>query len=212
MREIDKRLNDFSAKSRIIKRFNPNDSRTEFGCPPRLCINTYVGCSHQCTYCYNHWMKDFNKPHEKKDFEKSVRADINNIFKYGLDNLIVSISNSTDPLQEGLETKFRHTLFALKVLKENNLKVLITSKNPITLLNKDYLEALNPRRTVILVTIPFAKDNPLEAQAPSIESRLTSVQQLIASGFKTSVRIDPLIPAPIGGQSQEELHELIRIL
>lgn len=157
-------------------------------------------------------MKGFDQPHEKKDFEKSVRADIDNIFKYDLDNLIVSISNSTDPLQEELETKFRHTLFALKVLKENNLKVLITTKNPRILLNKEYLEALNPRKTVILATIPFAKDNPLEAQAPSIESRLTAVQQLIATGFKTSVRIDPLIPAPIGGQSQEEIHELIRIL
>jgi len=44
------------------------------------------------------------------------------------------------------------------------------------------------------------------------KSRLASVQKLVAAGFKTSVRIDPLIPEPIGGQSLEELQDLIKIL
>ena len=212
MHEIDEKLNEYHRKSKVIKRFNPNDSRTEFGCPPRLCINTYVGCSHQCTYCYNHWMKGFDKPHEKKDFEKSIRQDIEKIFRYGLDNLIISISNSTDPLQEDLEGRFRHILFALKALKENNLKVLVTTKNPSMLLKEDYLGALNPIKTVLLVTIPFANNNPLEARTPSIDNRITSVQKIVAAGFKTSVRIDPLIPASIGGQSLGELHDLIKVL
>lgn len=57
MELLTERLTKFGKSSKIIKLFNPNDSRSEFGCPLRLCINTYVGCSHQCSYCYNHWMK-----------------------------------------------------------------------------------------------------------------------------------------------------------
>lgn len=214
METLTERLTKFDKGSKIIKLFNPNDSRSEFGCPLRLCINTYVGCSHQCSYCYNHWMKGFDKPHTKANFEKALRADIEKIFLYGLDKLVVSISNSTDPFQEPIESTYKHSLFALKALKDRGLKVLILTKNPKKLLAQEYLHAMDPENTAIEISIAFLNDRPhLEPLAPAIEERISSAEQLIAKGFrKLAVRVDPIIPQEIGGQTPEEIAILIKRL
>lgn len=214
MELLTERLTKFGKSSKIIKLFNPNDSRTEFGCPLRLCINTYVGCSHQCSYCYNHWMKGFDNPHIKANFEKALRADIEKIFLYGLDKLVVSISNSTDPFQEPIESTYKHSLFALKALKDRGLKIMILTKNPKKLLENEYLDAMDREKTAIEVSIGFFKDRGhLEPHAPSIEERISSAGQLIAKGFKKlAVRVDPIIPQEIGGQTPEEIAILIKRL
>ena len=205
------RLSKFSGSSKIIKIFNPNESRDEFGCPPRLCVNTYVGCSHQCAYCYNHWMNGFDKPHEKKDFEKSLKSDIDKIYKHGLDSLVISISNSTDPLQEPLESIHQHTLLALKMFSEKGLRVLILTKNPKKLLEQKYFDALNPATTALEITVPFLNDRKvLEPSAPSINERISSIEKLLSKGInKLAVRIDPLIPPEVGGQGPEEIEKLV---
>lgn len=214
METLTDRLKKFDKSSKIIKLFNPNDSRSEFGCPLRLCINTYVGCSHQCSYCYNHWMKGFDNPHIKTNFEKAVSADIEKIFHYGLDKLVVSISNSTDPFQEPIESTYKHSLFALKALKDRGLKVLILTKNPKKLLAQEYLHAMDPENTAIEISIAFLNDRPhLEPLAPAIEERISSAEQLIAKGYKkVAIRVDPLIPQEVGGQTPEEIAQLIKRL
>ncbi len=211
LKEIFKELELYDKGSKVIKAFNPNKSRYEFGCPPRFCINVYVGCIHQCVYCYNHWFKDFDKPRDKKEFEKGLRKDIERIKKYKLQHLITSISNSTDAFQEPLEDKFKHTLLAIRLLMENDLKVLFLTKNPKKLLEPEYLDSLNPENTAIEVTIPFLHHRKaLEPFAPSPDERISCVGKLIKKGFnKLGVRVDPIIPPEIGGQSPEEIKYLI---
>lgn len=214
MESLSDRLNRFDKSSKVIKLFNPNASRSEFGCPLRLCINTYVGCSHQCAYCYNHWMKGFDKPHIKIDFERAVKSDIGRIFEYGLEKLVVSISNSTDPLQEPLESINKNTLFALKMLKDKGLKVLILTKNPKKLLEEEYLHSMDPEKMALQISIAFLNDRRnLEPYAPSISDRISSAEKLINRGFtKLAVRVDPIFPQEIGGQTKEEISLLIKRL
>ncbi len=82
-------------------------------------------------------MRGFEKPREKKSFKKALNHDVKMVFDYSLENLIVSISNSTDPLQQPLENTFKHTLLSLKTLKEHKINVLIITKNPDALLDKE---------------------------------------------------------------------------
>lgn len=214
MESLIDRLKRFDKSSKVIKLFNPNASRSEFGCPLRLCINTYVGCSHQCSYCYNHWMKGFDKPHIKIDFERAMKSDIGRIFEDGLEKLVVSISNSTDPLQEPLESINKNSLFALKTLKDKGLKVLILTKNPKKLLEEEYLHSMDPEKTALQISIAFLNDrHNLEPYAPSISDRITSAEKLINRGFtKLAVRVDPILPQEIGGQTKEEMSLLIKRL
>lgn len=214
MESLSDRLKRFDKSSKVIKLFNPNASRSEFGCPLRLCLNTYVGCSHQCIYCYNNWMKGFGKPHVKTDFERAMKSDIGRIFEYGLDKLVVSISNSTDPLQEPLESINKNSLFALKTLKDKGLKVLILTKNPKKLLEEEYLHSMDPEKTALQISIAFLNERRnLEPYAPSISDRITSAEKLINKGFtKLAVRVDPILPQEIGGQTKEEISLLIKRL
>jgi DNA repair photolyase len=118
----------------------------------------------------------------------------------------ISISNSCDPLQP-LEERVGDTLFALHKLSENGFPVLLITKNPRLLLTKTYQEALRKGVVKIQVSIPFLK-TPLEPGAPPSEDRFLSVKELVKEGFEVSIRIDPVIPGPIG-QSFQELKELV---
>jgi len=207
---IFKRLQEYDKKAKVVKLFNPNESRTEFGCPPRLCLNTYVGCRSQCAYCYNHYIKGFDSPHEKYSFENYIRKDIKRIFEFELQDLVVSISNSTDPLQEPLESRHGHTLFALHELNKHGLKVLILTKNPSMLLNSEYFEQINNENVALQVSIAFI-NNRFEPGAPLVEDRLKAVAELKKKGLKNlAIRLDPLVSPEIGGQTDQELEELIK--
>ena len=217
MNTINQKITEFSKKSKIIKGFNPFNSKNKFGCPTRLCCNVYVGCLHRCSYCYNWWMKDFENARQKKNFEKNIEKDVELIFRLGLENLIISISNSTDAFQEPIESKYKHSLLLLSLLSKRNLKVLILTKNPSKLLEKEYLETLKPDNTAIEVSIPFCEQrSDIEPFAPAPIERIIAVKELIKSGLhNVSVRIDPIIPNIANnktGQSPNEIKELINSL
>lgn len=214
MSDIDIRLAKFTQRSNIIKRFNPFDSKKSYGCPDRLCVNTYSGCAHKCSYCYNLWSKNSLYPNIKKDFQKNFERDLGLIDTLNLQSLLVSISNSTDPFQCALETQYKHTLFALRLLNEKKMKVLILTKNPTILLSPEYLKALDIKNTVIQVSIAFFdKREDIEPLATSPTERIKAVRELVCLGYKTCVRVDPIIPNINGlGQSKEELENLISAL
>lgn len=214
MNNTDTRLEELAKKGKVIKPFNPFDSKKSYGCPDRLCINTYSGCAHKCSYCYNHWSKNSLHPNIKKDFQKNFERDLRLIEAFNLQNLLVSISNSTDPFQYALETQYKHTLFALRLLNEKKMKVLILTKNPSVLLSPEYLNALDIKNTVIQVSIAFLdKREDIEPLAPSPTKRIKAVRELVCLGYKTCVRVDPIIPNINSfGQSKVELENLISAL
>lgn len=216
MNTTNEKIEEFSKKSKIIKLFNPFANRKTYGCPLRLCLNTYAGCFLECSYCYNHWQINFTHPRTKKQFEKNIEKDINLIIKMGLDNLIISVSNSTEPLQS-IESIHKHTLLALNLFYQKSLKVLIVTKNPAKLLENEYLKVLKPENTAIEVSIAFYEQRiDLEPFAPAPKERINAVKELIRAGFNNmAVRVDPLIPSIPNsniGQSPKEINELINCL
>jgi DNA repair photolyase len=212
MNEILYKIKEYDKNSKIIKLFNPNESRSEFGCPPRLCVNTFVGCYHQCKYCYNHWMKGFDNPHAKQNFKKNFLRDVDKVFEWGLNDLVVSISNSTDPFQEALEDNLGHTLFALEQLNKRNMKILILTKNPVMLLRQPYFEQINNDNVCLEITVAFS-DERFESNAPPNKERIKAIFELRKRGLtKLGVRLDPLIPEEIGGQTEQELELIIKAL
>lgn len=138
-----------------------------------------------------------------------MRKDIKEIKRKGLFHLIISISNSTEPLQH-LEYVHRHTLYALRLLNEAGLKGLIITKNPSLLLLPPYLEQLREGRFIVQVSIPFIRGNPFETHCPHPSERLLFCRKLLKEGIKLILRIDPLIPNVEGvGQHEEEIAKLL---
>lgn len=207
---FSRRPNKFppSLKNRIVGLYDPQaDRANRFRDKLRFCINVYVGCEHNCGYCYvNGYSQEAVgiSPHPKKDFEKKLINDFNDLTSLGVPSTPLHISNSTDPLQEKLERTYHHTLFILEnILKYRNQfsSVVILTKNPSILCEDPYLSVLKNkgmRPVTVQVSCAFWKDDIrsfFEVNAPSIEDRLKAIQLLIASGVNIELRIDPLFPS-----------------
>ncbi|MEM0056952.1 MAG: DUF1848 family protein [Candidatus Geothermarchaeota archaeon] len=211
MSTLETRLWKYNKDAKILKVFNPFRSRR---CPLRLEVNVYVGCAYQCKYCYSRaYIRNFDKPRCKPNFEKNLAEDVKRALEMGLNELPVNISNSCDPFQP-LENKYKHSLFAMKLLIENNFHLIVLTKNPSKLLKHEYLNALDPKKAFIEVTITKLNSWIFEPRAPSSLERIKAIADLIKLGFTVCVRIDPIIPCFKGvpGQTPSEINALIEKL
>lgn len=91
-----------SLKGRLINLYDPMADRSK-GFPDglRWCVNVYVGCEHNCGYCYvNGYSQDRvgAQPRVKINFEEQLLKDLMDLKTLGVPPAPLHISNSTDPL------------------------------------------------------------------------------------------------------------------
>ncbi|MFQ5710619.1 MAG: radical SAM protein [Candidatus Geothermarchaeales archaeon] len=199
---------------RVLTWFNPFKSRERFQCPPRLCVNVYAGCAYQCRYCYAWaYVPNFHRPRCKPNFKRNLKGDIEKALGRSLKTLMVSISNSTEPLQP-LEDEHKHTLYAVERLMEAGFRVILVTKNPLRLLSGEYLEVLDPKKTLIESTVPFLDHRYFEPHAPPPQKRIEGLGELVDAGFEVAARVDPVVPrwGGVPGQSPKEIRGLIGML
>ena len=96
-----------SLKNRLIGLYDPMADRARrFPDGLRWCLNVYVGCEHNCGYCY---VNGYNpesvgiNPHAKGTFEQDLVRDIQDLRSLDVPPAPLHLSNSTDPLQSTLE-------------------------------------------------------------------------------------------------------------
>ncbi|MCS7116357.1 MAG: hypothetical protein RMJ31_04185, partial [Nitrososphaerota archaeon] len=149
-------------------------------------------------------------PKSKREFTKRIDEDIKDYIKSDLPRLPVYISSSCEAFHPLLEDRFAYTLYTLRRLKEFDFPMIIMTKFPTKLLQPPYLKVLDGSRVVIQVTIPFI-DGRFEPFAPHPRERIRAMNDLLKLGFKTIVRIDPIIPRyrNVDGQSKGEIDLLI---
>lgn len=207
--DIKSKLENFGKRGWTLKPYNvwgPNKP-----CPPRLVVNSYKGCVFQHQYCY------INSPaQQQKGFREHLTNRVNEAKELGLNSLVVMVSSSTDPFQP-IEKKFRDSHFALNQLLENGFPVLIMTRNPQTLLEKDYLEITNHPKLNIDVSIPSLEENNPQSIyyspiAEPLEETFEAIKILAIREKYVRIKIEPVVPSikDVHGQSQEELDEIVR--
>lgn len=210
-------------RPRVIKWYCPFADQREFPSGHRYCINVYIGCEHQCEYCYATGYIAA-EPNCKNRFRQDLCKDLEAMEVCNVPPAPVHLSNSTDPLQP-LEREHRHTLFVLEKLAEHRNRfttVTLLTKNPAMLMDDRYAHALHrlnelpldhPRRPWfdaqrcpplrVECSLAFLNDEHrwlLDPAAPSIESRTEALRFLRKEGLPVFLRIDPLFPRdPLGG-------------
>ena len=205
-----------SLKNRLINLYDSMTDRVRrFPDGLRWCLNVYVGCEHNCGYCY---VNGYNpetvgiNPHPKVNFEQDLIRDIKDLRALGVPPAPLHLSNSTDPLQSALESKHRHTLFALKLIAKHRVQftsLVILTKNPAMLYQDEYLSTISSPEIepfTVQITCAFWRDEPrafYEPQAPSIDNRLNAMKTLAKKGMNVELRIDPLFPSD---RINRELH------
>lgn len=204
-------------RPRVIKWYCPFACQSSFPSGHRYCINVYTGCAHKCAYCYA-MSYSAAEPAIKKDFERMIDRDMDDLERFDVPPAPIHLSNSTDPFQP-LETVSGHTRYALAQIlahRHRFTSVRILTKNPRMPIQLGYVDLLKKLMELppghpfaakaqqngfpgfcIEVSLAFWREEARAAYdpcAPTIEDRKDGVRALRQAGIPVVLRIDPLFP------------------
>jgi len=181
------KIKEIKAKSIVVKS----------GLDTDYVINPYVGCMHNCIYCYARFMKRFtNHPEPWGDF---VDVKINapdlipeNTDKYkGKSILMSSVTDSYHPI----EIKYKITRKILKKLIPLQPNLEILTKSDLVLRDIDLLKQFKNCRVIFSLSFLNEKQRKqLEPLACSSEKRIKALKELKRKGVKTALFISPIFP------------------
>jgi len=178
-------------------------------------INPYYGCGHGCRYCYARFVHVL-RGGDPRDWGKFVHVKVNapDIVReemYRIKRGKILISSVVDPYQ-WIEQKYELTRRILKHLLKRNFPVVILTKSPLVIRDIDLITKF--RDIEVGLTITTLRDDikqAFEPNAPSIDSRLNALRELVNKRIKNYAFIAPIIPIMSlsdMGDLLEELKEL----
>jgi DNA repair photolyase len=164
-------------------------------------LNAYVGCGHQCLYCYAKFMKRFTGHREPWGAFVDVKINAPELLarevrkkKKGR----VWISGVCDAYQP-LEEKYTLTGRCLEILVDNGWPVTLQTKSPLVLRDIAILKRATDAEVGFTITTADEKVRRIfEPGAPPIAKRIEALGILHAEGIRTFVMIAPLLPRADG--------------
>jgi DNA repair photolyase len=193
-----------SKKKMIIKEVQPKTILSVSKVYPYV-INPYMGCQHNCSYCYARFMKRFTGHKEPWGHFVDVKANAPDLLKIEITRKKkgkIWISGVCDPYQP-LEAKYKLTRQCLEILAQNNWPIIIQTRSPLILRDMDILK--KGRDFEVGFSITTADDSirrMFEPQAPPIKERVGALDELHRNGIRTYVMIAPILP---GAESLAEI-------
>jgi len=160
-------------------------------------VNAYVGCQHNCVYCYAKFMKRFTGHREPWGAFVDVKINAAELLaaevrkkKRGR----VWLSGVCDAYQP-LEKKYMLTRSCLAILVEQGWPVTIQTKSPLVLRDIELLKKATDSEVGFTITTSDEKVRRIfEPGAPPIAKRVEALGILHAEGVKTFVMVAPLLP------------------
>jgi DNA repair photolyase len=172
----------------LIRPFDPWHSKL-CTCPPKLTLNPYTGCDHNCLYCYaSSYIPKFYSSRPKKDLIPKLRKEASR-----LKGEIISIANSSDPYPN-MEAETGLMRKCLQILTQQNCKIQIVTKSTLATRDIDLLKRISSMVSLTITTDNDQTAKLIEPNAPPPSKRIETTKTLIERGIPTSVRIDPIIP------------------
>ncbi len=160
-------------------------------------LNAYVGCQHNCIYCYAKFMKRFTGHREPWGAFVDVKINAPELLAREVKKKKkgrVWISGVCDAYQY-LEKKYCVTRRCLEILVENGWPVTIQTKSPLVLRDIDILKRSTDTEVGFTITTADEKVRKIfEPGAPPIVKRIEALEALHAEGIETFVMIAPLLP------------------
>ncbi|MDD3023301.1 MAG: radical SAM protein, partial [Syntrophomonadaceae bacterium] len=166
----------------------------------QYCINPYVGCAHNCVYCYASFMCRFAGHQEKWGDFLDVKVNLPDVLAKQLSSRKrkegkVLLGSVTDVYQPA-EVSYKITQASLNILAGYQyLDVHILTKSALVLRDLPILRQL--RSCEVGFTITTLDRNiaqVIEPGASPPQIRIAAAQQLIKAGIPVWVFIAPLLP------------------
>jgi DNA repair photolyase len=174
------------------------------GMPFSWSLNPYMGCAHQCTFCY---VRAFelraDRPSDNR-YGRSIRVKTNvaGVLRRELRRPSwrregVAIGAATDPYQPA-EGRYRLTRACLEELGAVSNPFSLITRNPMIVRDLDVLEEAAARAEVgIVFSVPTLDEEvwrKTEPGTPPPRQRLRALSQLVEAGIKTGVGMAPILP------------------
>lgn len=164
-------------------------------------LNAYVGCGHNCIYCYARFMKRFTRHYEPWGQFVDVKINAAGL----LDREVrkkkkgtVWISGVCDAYQP-LEKKYKLSRKCIEVLVEQGWPVVVQTKSPLVLRDIDILKKAADCQVGFTITTRDERIRKIfEPGAPPIKKRLEALEILHAEGIRTFVMVAPMLPGAEG--------------
>lgn len=157
-------------------------------------INPYIGCSHQCRYCYASFMKRFTGHAEDWGTFVDIKECPNLKAPRNLSEKTLLISSVTDPYQP-LEKKYGATKKILQKLAGTSAKIEILTKSDLVLRDIElFLQFSNIRIGISMNTLDDTFRKDMEPGASTVIRRLNALKVLHDAGIPTYLFISPIFP------------------
>ncbi len=162
-------------------------------------INPYIGCAHDCRYCYARFMRRFTGHNEKWGTFVDVRKNIAEILAKEIQspkfkNEQIYIGTVTDPYQP-VEKKYVLTRKILEVLSQYENPVSILTKSDLIVRDLDLLKKFKVVNVNFTInTFDEKWKNYIESSSPSIEVRLCAALALAREGIDVYMMMGPYWP------------------
>jgi DNA repair photolyase len=164
-------------------------------------INPYIGCQHNCSYCYARYMKKFTGHREPWGQFVDVKVNAPDLLKKEITKKKpgeVWVSGGCDPYQP-LEAKYRLTRQCLEILAQNHWPVAVQTRSSLVLRDIDILKKGRDFKVGLSITTADDSIRKLfEPNAPMIEERIRALDELHRAGIRTYVMIAPMLPGAEG--------------
>lgn len=173
-------------------------------------INPYLGCSHACRYCYAVFMKKYSRHNPDTPWGEFVEVKTNLVevlrqeLRRRRKTATAHLSSVCDPYQP-VERKYRLTRGCLEALREFGWGIDILTRSPLVMRDADLLRScLEASVGMSVGTDDDGVRRILEPNAPTIMTRVHTLERLRTAGIKTWAFISPMLP-----MNPQRLHELL---
>ncbi len=160
-------------------------------------LNAYVGCQHNCSYCYAKFMRRFTGHRERWGEFVDVKINAPELLAREVTKKKegrVWISGVCDAYQY-VEKKYMLTRRCLEILVEHGWPVTIQTKSPLVLRDIEILKRSADSEVGFTITTADEKVRRIfEPGAPLIAKRVEALGILHAEGIKTFVMVAPMLP------------------
>ena len=167
-------------------------------------LNPYMGCAHQCTFCYvRAFERRADRPSDGR-YGASIRVKVNvaevlqrEVSRKSWKRETVAIGAATDPYQPA-EGKYQLTRGCLQVLCDVHNPLSIITRGPMIVRDIDILREASQRAAVqVNFSIPTLDADIWRRTEPGTappRQRLRALKSLIDSGIEAGVGMAPLLP------------------
>ncbi len=172
------------------------------------CVNPYLGCSHNCLYCYASFVLKYAGISEPWGTFVEAKINLPDVLKRQAQKpATVLLGTVCDPYQPA-EMKFQLSRQALMILGTRGYAVEVMTKSVLILRDLDLLiRFLGFSVELTVTTLNGKAARAFEPGAPAPKLRLQAIKQLIRAGVQTTVFIGPLLPGI--SDSSKQIQELL---